>query len=69
MFDHAPFVHAFDEIALLVFVELLAEASSYLESFHRVEDASEWDDAVTETTMTPSALPRKTKRTPTGMLA
>jgi len=46
MFDHAPLVHAFDEIALLVFVELLAEASSYLESFHRVEDASAWDDAV-----------------------
>jgi len=45
MFDHAPLVHAFDEIALLVFVELLAEASSYLESFHRVDDASEWDDA------------------------
>jgi hypothetical protein len=38
-------VHAFDEMALLVFVELLAEASSYLESFHRVDDASAWDDA------------------------
>jgi hypothetical protein len=48
MFDHAPFVHAFDEIALLVFVELLAEASSYLELFHWVDDASEWDDAVAE---------------------
>jgi hypothetical protein len=32
MFDHAPLVDAFDEITLLVFVELLAEGSSYLES-------------------------------------
>jgi hypothetical protein len=48
MFDHAPLVHAFDEIALLVFIELLAEASSYLESFHLVDDASEWGDAVEE---------------------
>jgi hypothetical protein len=48
MFDHAPLVHAFDEIALLVFVELLAEASSYLESFHLVDDVSEWNDATGE---------------------
>jgi hypothetical protein len=35
--DHAPFGHAFDELALLTFIELLDGAADYLESFH-------WDD-------------------------
>ena len=34
MSDHAPFAHAFAEIALLVFIELLDAASSYLEASH-----------------------------------
>jgi hypothetical protein len=35
MSDHAPLAHAFDELSLLVFVELLAGAADYLEAFHR----------------------------------
>lgn len=48
MSDHAPFAHAFSEIALLVFIELLDAASSYLESFHLADDDGKADDATVE---------------------
>lgn len=39
MQDHAPYAHAFDELAFLVFVELLEEAARYLEAFAHADDA------------------------------
>src|SRR5262249_45196040 len=34
MRDHAPWAHAFNELALLLFIELLEDAAAYLDSFH-----------------------------------
>jgi hypothetical protein len=34
MQDHAPYAHAFDELATLFFIELLEEAVRYQDSFH-----------------------------------
>src|SRR5262245_36123156 len=42
--DHAPFAHAFDQIALLVFIELLADASAYLESLHLGDEEAAGDE-------------------------
>jgi hypothetical protein len=45
--DHQPFAQAFDELALLTFLELLEAAADYLESFHHsseVEDAGDAED-------------------------
>jgi hypothetical protein len=39
MADYAPFARAFEEVALLVFVELLDGAAAYLDAFHRSDDA------------------------------
>lgn len=39
MSDHAPYGHAFDELAVLVFIELVEEAARYHEVFERAEDA------------------------------
>jgi hypothetical protein len=39
MQDHAPYAHAFDELAFLVFIELLEEAARYLEAFAHADDA------------------------------
>jgi hypothetical protein len=39
--DHAPHGHAFNELALLVFIELLEEAARYLEALDRADDAEE----------------------------
>jgi hypothetical protein len=36
--DHAPLGHAFNELALLVFIELLDEAARYLEAFEHADD-------------------------------
>jgi hypothetical protein len=36
--DHAPFAHAFSELTILAFLELLDEAAGYLESFYRGDD-------------------------------
>jgi len=36
--DHAPYAQAFDELALLIFIELLAEAASYQEGFLIADD-------------------------------
>jgi hypothetical protein len=36
--DYAPNMHAFDELALLIFVELLDEAAYYQESLERAEE-------------------------------
>jgi hypothetical protein len=39
--DHAPLGHAFHELALLVFIELLEEAARYLEALDHADDAEE----------------------------
>jgi hypothetical protein len=39
MSDHAPFAHAFDELDLLVFIELLEAAADYFDAFHWADDA------------------------------
>jgi hypothetical protein len=39
MQDHAPYAHAFEELAFLVFIELLEEAAQYFEAFARADDA------------------------------
>lgn len=36
--EHAPYGHAFDELALLVFIELQEEAARYLEASARADD-------------------------------
>jgi hypothetical protein len=36
--DHAPYGHAFDELALLVFIELLEEAAHYFEAFAHADE-------------------------------
>jgi hypothetical protein len=38
MQDHAPYAHAFNELARLVFIELLEEAGRYLDAFARSDD-------------------------------
>jgi hypothetical protein len=48
MEDHAPFAHAFDRLALLSYVELLAEASAYLEALRFADDADGFDDVAPE---------------------
>lgn len=35
--DHAPFGHAFHELLLLVFIELLDAAAAYLDAFHQAD--------------------------------
>jgi hypothetical protein len=45
MQDHAPYAHAFDELALLTFVELLEEAASYQEAFAIADDTRDTFDA------------------------
>jgi hypothetical protein len=37
--DHAPYARAFDELASLVFIELLEESARYFEAFARADDA------------------------------
>jgi hypothetical protein len=37
--DYAPYAHAFEELSLLVYIELLEEAAFYLEAFSRADDA------------------------------
>jgi hypothetical protein len=39
MQDHAPYAHAFDELGLLVFIELLEEAGRYSDAFADADDA------------------------------
>jgi hypothetical protein len=39
--DHAPYAHAFDEVALLIFLELLEEAARYLDTFARSDVADD----------------------------
>lgn len=36
--DHAPYARAFDELAFLIFIELLEEAARYLEAFAHADD-------------------------------
>jgi hypothetical protein len=36
--DHAPYARAFDELAFLIFIELLEEAARYLEAFVHADD-------------------------------
>jgi hypothetical protein len=43
--DHSPYGHAFDELATLVFLELVEEASKHDDAFHRLCDVEEtWTD-------------------------
>ena len=44
MTDHSPYAHAFDELALLTFIELLEEAARYLEFFERADVFGDDDD-------------------------
>jgi hypothetical protein len=44
MQDHAPYAHAFDELALLTYIELQEEAARYAEAFVREGDASDLSD-------------------------
>lgn len=39
--DHAPFCHAFNELSLLVLIELLEEAARYREAWDRFDDFHE----------------------------
>jgi hypothetical protein len=65
--DHAPYAEAFDELALLIFIELLVEAARYLEALDWADDASdglgaedaeeEGDEAEEESTATADADP------------
>jgi hypothetical protein len=48
MQDYAPYAHAFNELALVVYIELLAEASSYLESLHFADDTDDLGDVAPE---------------------
>jgi hypothetical protein len=41
MRDHSPYVHSFNELNLLVFVELLEEAAGYFEAFFRADEAAD----------------------------
>jgi hypothetical protein len=36
--DHSPYGHAFNELSILVFVELMGEAARYQEAFDRADD-------------------------------
>jgi hypothetical protein len=36
--DYSPYAHAFDELALLIYIELLEEAASYLEALNWADD-------------------------------
>ena len=42
--DHAPYANAFDELALLTFIELLEEAARYHDDFDRLHSAERGDD-------------------------
>lgn len=42
MRDHAPYAHAFEEVALLVFVEMLEEAARYCDAFRRSSDVRDF---------------------------
>ncbi len=42
--DHAPYARAFEELALLVFIELLEDAACYLEWLDRADDPLASDD-------------------------
>jgi len=48
MQDYAPFAHAFDELAMLIYIELLAEASTYLEALHFADAPDHLDDGSPE---------------------
>jgi hypothetical protein len=39
--DHAPYVQAFDELALLIFIELQEEAARYMEAFARADEVQD----------------------------
>lgn len=50
MQDHAPYAHAFAELALLVYIELLEEAARYLDALARADEPGDMfgDDAEDE---------------------
>lgn len=39
--DHSPYGHAFNELSILVFVELVEEAARYQDAFHRADEVEE----------------------------
>jgi hypothetical protein len=41
MQDHAPYAHAFDELALLIFIELLEESARYFDAWKWADDDHE----------------------------
>jgi hypothetical protein len=44
MSDHAPYAHAFDELATLVLLELLDDAGAYFDAFHHALEARDLFD-------------------------
>jgi hypothetical protein len=42
--DHSPYGHAFNELSLLVFIELVEEAARYQDAFHQADEDEELDD-------------------------
>jgi hypothetical protein len=66
--DHAPYAHAFDELALMVYLELLEEATHYLDLFARasgarnVLDAEEGEGGEEEQVETSSADEEESER-------
>ncbi len=44
MSDHAPYAHAFQQLHLLTFLELLEESNGYIESLTRAKDAGDEAD-------------------------
>ena len=72
MSDHSPYARAFDELATLIFLELLEDAGNYFDAFHRAledrdlfdgdeegenGDAGDGDAADQETVVEADALP------------
>jgi hypothetical protein len=59
MADHSPYAHAFDEVAMLIYIELLNEAASYKEFLCSPNDAC--NDSDDEGTEDEDAAPEDTK--------
>jgi hypothetical protein len=66
MQDHAPYAHSYEELAMLVYIELLEDSASYMETFSALynnrapfenSDAAEDDDAEQQEGDTPAAEP------------
>src|SRR5262249_31320146 len=59
MHDHAPYAHAFDELALFTFLELLEDAGTYLDALHWASEAEFLDEAGEEPEDASSETPER----------